>query len=129
MVKLIKSKNFTKAVIFCIFGVALLSSCQELDCFSNEEYAIKQAEQLCAQANGNQAICESLKIYDKSLCAFSQDQKKVCMATNKGIRTAILIPYFKCNQLQKDQCVKDKECQYTIIDGDPLIKIARSQYN
>jgi hypothetical protein len=103
-----------------VISIPLISSCSMMDCFSNSDYALKQANKFCSQANDNEAICGSLKINDKNVCEVDKKNKSVCMANEEGYKIFVRIPYFECNQLEQNQCMKREECKWTMIHLDPL---------
>ena len=105
----------TAFIVFLLVGA---SSCVDFKCYSNIDYAAKGAEEFCSQANANQNLCESLKIYGKNVCQIAKSPSDICKPLGDTIRTFARIPYPDCNGLDEKICRTKESCKWTF--KDPL---------
>lgn len=106
-------------IYFYIFATVFFSSCVKFECFSNTNYAQKQAQEFCDQAQGNPKLCESLSVGQKIMCRISKKDNK-CLSSSDGIQTFVRIPYGECRkQHKRESCVAKEYCDWNFDFSDP----------
>lgn len=95
------------------------SSCVELKCYSNQDYAIEGAKEFCNQAHDKKELCESLKIYGKNICIYEKYTKDACRPLGDTVQTFARILYPDCQNLDEKICRTRKSCKWTF--SDPLL--------
>lgn len=105
--------------MFVAFLLAGTSGCVDFKCYSSINYATKGAEEFCNQANANQNLCESLKIYGKNVCGFAKSPSEICKPLGDTLQTFARILYPDCNGLDEKICRTKESCKWTF--KDPLL--------
>lgn len=106
----------TAFIVFLLIGA---SSCVDFKCYSSIDYASKGAEELCSQANTNQNLCDSLKIYGKNVCKFTKSESDICKPLGESLQIFARILYLECNGLDEKVCRTKESCKWTF--KDPLL--------
>ncbi len=106
----------TAFIVFLLVGA---SGCVDFKCYSNIAYARKAAEEFCSQANANQNLCESLKIYGKNVCKFAKSPSDKCKSLGDTLQTFARILYPDCNGLDEKICRSKESCGWTF--KNPLL--------
>ncbi len=104
--------------ILLLITLLLLNGCVEFACYSNADYAVKEAQEFCKRADGNKNHCESLKIFGKNICSFGKYTENACRPLGDSIDTFVRILSPDCNHLEKKICREKPSCKWTF--NDPL---------
>lgn len=102
-----------------LYAVLLLveaSSCVELSCYSNLDFAKMQGDKFCSQGSGNRDQCESLIIFDKKVCKYQEKDNHTCEIWGQGIEVFARIPSNECRKLDQKICRTKKSCEWTFND-------------
>lgn len=103
-----------------ILATVFFSSCVKFECYSNINYAQKQAQEFCDQAQGNPKLCESLRVGNKIMCRVNKQDNNKCLSSSDGIQTFVRIPYSECRkQLEENSCIAKEYCSWTFDYSDP----------
>lgn len=105
-----------KAILVVLTWIlTAVSGCVEYNCYSNEDYARKEADKFCSQGNGDKQRCDSLKI-DRNICGIEKDSDDKCIADSLGIQTFIHIRVPECKSLNEVACKAKKVCEWSFKD-------------
>lgn len=108
-----------KIAIISMFALISLSGCVKFECYSNSDYARKQANKFCNQANGNKTLCESLVI-EKKACVVSEKDENICEASNDGIKAFVRMAFSDCFGLMQNACQAQKQCTWSFDHLNPI---------